>query len=495
MRSPATCTRRTAAQRSWCCPHAEAARGSVAEVVGEPLDECRAPEHEAEAAARAAPIEREAATARLRHQDLRRRRVPDVQRGVDHRRHAAVQHLAVAERVGVAAQQRELRAHALEAAARAETVELERVAVRDDRARRVALLRHAHGLAVPLHARAPEAEIALVERGHVDQSEHRLAAVDQRDERGEERDAARERDRAVDRIEHPAALDVAFLTVLLAEDAERGIEGAQHLAHGALRGEVGLRDRRAVRLALGAYAPEARQDLATCRVRGRRSGLRRGLEVEPRGARRRGLGHLGKMAAPALHVEVHGPAAGPARHTLVLAHGFGGSARNWRPQLRTLRDRARVVVYDARGHARSEAPKDPAAYRMSELTQDLWRAAEAGDDSRPVLGGLSLGAAVALRAALARPGRARALVLASHPAGPGSGHGVAARAGAFADAIEQDGLEAAGERFAWGPGSGLDPAGAALVRQGFLEHPPHALAHTLRETLAELEPVEALAAR
>lgn len=198
------------------------------------------------------------------------------------------------------------------------------------------------------------------------------------------------------------------------------------------------------------------------------------------------------MAAPALHVEVHGPAAARA---VTLAHGFGGSARNWRPQLRTLRTRFRVVVYDARGHARSEAPEQAAAYRMSELVADLLRASEAGGDPRPVLGGLSLGAAVALRAALMHPEHARALVLASHPAGPGSGRGVAASALAFADAIERDGLEAAGARFAWGPGSGLDAASAALVRQGFLEHPPHALAHTLRECLARLEPVEALAAQ
>jgi pimeloyl-ACP methyl ester carboxylesterase len=198
------------------------------------------------------------------------------------------------------------------------------------------------------------------------------------------------------------------------------------------------------------------------------------------------------MAAPGLHVEVHGPAAAPG---IVLAHGFGGSARNWRPQLRTLRARWRVVVYDARGHARSEAPDEPAAYRMSELIADLLHAGEASGDPRPVLGGLSLGAAVALGAVLVQPERARALVLASHPAGPGSGRGVAASALAFAEAIERDGLEAAGARFAWGPGSGLDPAGAALVRQGLLEHRPHALAHVLRECLARLEPVEALAPR
>jgi pimeloyl-ACP methyl ester carboxylesterase len=60
---------------------------------------------------------------------------------------------------------------------------------------------------------------------------------------------------------------------------------------------------------------------------------------------------LASMAAPALHVEAAGQGPG-----IVLAHGFGGSARNWRPQLRALRAQKRVAVYDARGHARSEAP-------------------------------------------------------------------------------------------------------------------------------------------
>jgi pimeloyl-ACP methyl ester carboxylesterase len=213
------------------------------------------------------------------------------------------------------------------------------------------------------------------------------------------------------------------------------------------------------------------------------------------------------MAAPAMHVEAVGQGPG-----IVLAHGFGGSARNWRPQVRALRERFRVVVYDARGHARSEAPREPSAYREAELVDDLARAAAATGDARPVVGGLSMGAAVALRYALAHPGRVRALVLASYPAGPASERGIAARlaldaatddeggrqqmrAAAFADAIEREGLEAAGAHYVWGPGSGLDPAGAALVRQGFLEHEPHALAHTLREFLARLEPVDSLASQ
>src|SRR5439155_1234249 len=53
-------------------------------------------------------------------------------------------------------------------------------------------------------------------------------------------------------------------------------------------------------------------------------------------------------AEPRLHVEVEG--SGPV---VVLAHGFGGSARNFLSQARALRDRYRIVRFDARGHARS----------------------------------------------------------------------------------------------------------------------------------------------
>ncbi|MBW2242653.1 MAG: alpha/beta fold hydrolase [Deltaproteobacteria bacterium] len=190
-----------------------------------------------------------------------------------------------------------------------------------------------------------------------------------------------------------------------------------------------------------------------------------------------------------LHVEQHG--TGPA---LVLAHGFAGSARNWRPQVRALRESHRVVVYDSRGHARSDAPEDPKVYSEAALVRDLGAIVGACGDAHPVVGGLSMGAAVALAWALAEPATPRGLILASLPAGPGSGRGVSAHSEAFAAALDLEGVDAAGARFAWGPGSGLDELGAALVRQGFLEHPPHGLAHILREFLgrratpAELAP-------
>jgi pimeloyl-ACP methyl ester carboxylesterase len=191
--------------------------------------------------------------------------------------------------------------------------------------------------------------------------------------------------------------------------------------------------------------------------------------------------------APRLHVDREGE--GPL---VVLAHGFAGSARNFGPQARALRARFRVIRYDARGHARSEAPDDPSVYTLETFADDLGRVIEA---PTAVVGGLSMGAATALRFALAHPERVRGVVLAAFPAGASAPGGIAEQATAFADAIERDGLDAAGERFAWGAASGLDPGAARLVRQGFLEHPPHGLVHTLRGVLAKQPSVEELAPR
>jgi pimeloyl-ACP methyl ester carboxylesterase len=193
---------------------------------------------------------------------------------------------------------------------------------------------------------------------------------------------------------------------------------------------------------------------------------------------------------PALHVEEAGKeplGKEPLgeRPLIVLAHGFAGSARNFRPQARALRDAWRVRTYDARGHARSEAPEDPGAYDLAAMVDDLDRVIGPAQSEPAVVGGLSMGAAVALQLALARPERVRALVLAAWPADRDA-PGARAFGGAFADAIDREGLEAAGEKHAWGPGSGLDPVGARIVRQGFLEHPPHALSAILRGVLATL---------
>ena len=93
----------------------------------------------------------------------------------------------------------------------------------------------------------------------------------------------------------------------------------------------------------------------------------------------------------ALHVESSG--SGPA---VLLMHGFAGSARNFRPQARALADAYRTILFDARGHARSEAPVAPDAYRMTHFVGDAARVLDESGLAEAVVGGLSLGSAVAM---------------------------------------------------------------------------------------------------
>ena len=183
------------------------------------------------------------------------------------------------------------------------------------------------------------------------------------------------------------------------------------------------------------------------------------------------------MSALELHVEEYG-AGEPA---IVLLHGFAGSARNLRPQARFLAARHHVVLFDARGHARSPAPEDGHEYEPEEFVDDVRRVLERTRARSVVLGGISMGAAIALRYALAHQKSLRALVLSSFP--PAGNASSPPWALSFADEIDRRGLETAGEHFVWG-GPRYDEAAVKWIRQGFLEHRPHALSAVLRQVIA-----------
>ena len=154
-----------------------------------------------------------------------------------------------------------------------------------------------------------------------------------------------------------------------------------------------------------------------------------------------------------LHVEVSGTG-----QSVLLAHGFGGSARNFRPQLKALRGRYRTIVYDARGHARSFAPETAAEYTPDCFASDLGRALDQAGAERAVVGGLSMGAGVALRFALAHPERVQGLVLASFPAAARTGAGIAAQGRRLRPGARRG--RPAGRRRALRVGRGLGPLGA-----------------------------------
>jgi pimeloyl-ACP methyl ester carboxylesterase len=115
-----------------------------------------------------------------------------------------------------------------------------------------------------------------------------------------------------------------------------------------------------------------------------------------------------------LYVEAHGDGV-----PLVLSCGWCTTHENFRPQVEPLvRAGARVILWDFRGHGRSDAPADDAAYDMSILVEDLAAVLDWAAPGEPaVVGGLSFGGLLSLHFALSRPERVFGLVLID--SGPG----------------------------------------------------------------------------
>jgi 2-succinyl-6-hydroxy-2,4-cyclohexadiene-1-carboxylate synthase len=136
---------------------------------------------------------------------------------------------------------------------------------------------------------------------------------------------------------------------------------------------------------------------------------------------------------PALHAEASGPVDGPP---LVLAHGFTQTGRLWGRFGEVLAAHHRLVRVDLPGHGGSAGVRAdlPSA-------GDLLLAAAPGDGPVDVLG-YSLGARVALHAALRHPGRVRRLVLVGGTPGiedPAARARRRQRDGELADGLERSG--------------------------------------------------------
>ena len=108
-----------------------------------------------------------------------------------------------------------------------------------------------------------------------------------------------------------------------------------------------------------------------------------------------------------IHYEVHGGGG----VTLALAYCLGGNCTMWRPQLPALTQRARVVLWDPRGHGGSSSPPDAAAYGITRSAEDLRAVLDHLGVARAVVGGLSMGGGIATRFAMLHPMRTQGLLI------------------------------------------------------------------------------------
>ena len=108
-----------------------------------------------------------------------------------------------------------------------------------------------------------------------------------------------------------------------------------------------------------------------------------------------------------LYYEEHGTGGTP----LVLAYGIGGNADMWDVNREALAARHRLVLWEPRGHAKSDSPEDPAKYSFQRWALDLKAVLDHLKIKKAHVGGLSLGAGIATRFALRFPARVRSLVI------------------------------------------------------------------------------------
>jgi pimeloyl-ACP methyl ester carboxylesterase len=141
---------------------------------------------------------------------------------------------------------------------------------------------------------------------------------------------------------------------------------------------------------------------------------RRGWEVaSANGSRYDAPERAGKIAVPTIHrdgidiyYEVHG--CGPP---LLLSHGYSLTSAMWRGQIEALSRHHQLIVWDMRGHGRSDYPDDPAAYSEALTVADMAALLDEVGASSAIIGGLSLGGYMSLAFYRAHPQRVDALLI------------------------------------------------------------------------------------
>jgi 3-oxoadipate enol-lactonase len=96
---------------------------------------------------------------------------------------------------------------------------------------------------------------------------------------------------------------------------------------------------------------------------------------------------------------------------LVLAYSLGGNTTEWEPQVTALSQRYRFIVWDPRGHGRSDSPANADQYTHELFAQDLKGLLDHLDIRQAYVGGLSMGGGIATRFTILHPQRVAALLV------------------------------------------------------------------------------------
>lgn len=141
-----------------------------------------------------------------------------------------------------------------------------------------------------------------------------------------------------------------------------------------------------------------------------------------------------------LYFETYGNGPG-----LLLTHGFSATSGMWQAQIDALSRSHTLILWDMRGHGRSDSPEAPEAYSEASTTGDMAALLDHHGMEAAVIGGLSLGGYMSLAFYNDYPERVQALLIID--TGPGYRKDAARQAwnrqaNATADGIARHGLDA-----------------------------------------------------
>lgn len=169
---------------------------------------------------------------------------------------------------------------------------------------------------------------------------------------------------------------------------------------------------------------------------------------------------------------------------LIWCHEYGGDHRSWEQQVRYFSRRYRVVTWNYRGYPPSEVPKDPGAYSVEILVDDLRGLMEYLGIGRAHVGGLSLGGGVTVNFGIRHPELAASLIICGAGSGSDDPEEFVKNTARQADLYEREGAEAKARHFAANP-----------ARRGFAEKDPRGHAEFMRHVLDHSGVGSALMAR
>ncbi len=161
---------------------------------------------------------------------------------------------------------------------------------------------------------------------------------------------------------------------------------------------------------------------------------------------------------------------------LIFVHEFAGDHRAWEPQMRHFARRYRAITYAARGYLPSEVPEQVSMYSQARAADDIRAILDhLGIDKAHVVG-LSMGGFATLHFGFRHPGRALSICVAGcgYGAEKGQQQKFQAEADAIAAFLDENGIAAFAERYAYGPTrvqfENKDPRGFAEFKQQLGEH-------------------------